>query len=194
MLERVTVGLHQGLTQTDAMWAHGLSAIASLHTGDEAEARTRAAETVRLMRAIAPTAAYVMEGYAGATETFLELWQRGDEDAKAGAQAALAQFHRYALVLPFGMPRYAWCAGRFAWASGRQGAARRAWAKSLATAERLRMPYEGGEGALRDRAPPRARRSDAARGARAGAVRVARLRAVVDERKVTETIAELRLS
>jgi hypothetical protein len=50
----------------------------------------------------------------------------------------------YTRVFPIGQPRSYLCRGLTAWLSGQAYSARRFWAKSLETAEKLNMPYAQG--------------------------------------------------
>jgi class 3 adenylate cyclase/tetratricopeptide (TPR) repeat protein len=134
---------------------YGLLAVARLRQGDALLARLTADATARLIGELPlPGVSYLLEGYAGVAEVYLALWE-----AEVGSTAprhpaplpsllyaqsrdACASLQRYARIFPIGQPR-AWCwQGLYAWLSGQRQRAHQAWRKSLAAAQRLKMPYE----------------------------------------------------
>ncbi|HVY46576.1 MAG TPA: hypothetical protein VHB21_11885, partial [Minicystis sp.] len=136
-----------GLPPVDRLWAHGLLAATCLSLGDVQRARREADETLDLTNVVPPNMFYVMEGYAGATETFLALWEaqrgaRGALDLRAKSRAMLRQMLVLSISVLAGRPRRSLCAGVAAWLDGRPRAAHRAWKSALSSAERLGMPYE----------------------------------------------------
>ncbi|MBI4953174.1 MAG: AAA family ATPase [Myxococcales bacterium] len=145
-LLEVVLGLVDAIPRTDQLWAHGLAALAFLRLGDRARARTQAGEARRLMKVVPPTAFYVMEGYAGATETFLALGE--EPSAWAGALECLGILRRYAFALPIALPRHRLLSGLAEWHRGRRKAAHQAWRKAAAAADRLAMPYEAARARL----------------------------------------------
>jgi hypothetical protein len=98
-----------------------------------------------------PTAIYSFEGYAGAAETCLLLWEASGDQPAAERQAlaqstwqACRSLHGFAGVFPIAQPRAWLWQGLYEWLAGKPGGANKAWQKSLAYAERLKMPYEQG--------------------------------------------------
>ena len=91
---------------------------------------------------------YALEAHAGIPEVCLALLEREDVDAagtaelRATAAAGVRRLRRYARTFPMARPRALTCLGWSRWQEGRPGAARRAWARAVREAERLRMPYE----------------------------------------------------
>lgn len=60
------------------------------------------------------------------------------------AWQACKKLRGFARVFPFGQPRSWLFQGEYAWLADKPGKAHKAWAKSLAYAEELNMPYEQG--------------------------------------------------
>jgi class 3 adenylate cyclase/tetratricopeptide (TPR) repeat protein len=94
---------------------------------------------------------YALPGYAQLAELSVVLWQRGADDVYADggtwrlrAARTVGAFRRFARFFPIARPQAALWKGVYAWHAGRQGAARRAWRRALAEAERLQMPFEHG--------------------------------------------------
>ncbi len=145
LLEEV-MGMVASIPRTDQLWAHGLAAVAFLRAGDPSRARTEAAQTRELMKVVPPTGFYVMEGYAGATETYLALAEHASgaqrEDAWAGAIAGVAQLRLFSRAMPLCVPRHQLCNGLVLWGRGHHRRALRAWREAIAAAERIGMPYE----------------------------------------------------
>ena len=134
----------------DALLRAGLLAEAHMALGDWAAARKAADEALRLIQRNPPIVSYTLEGYAGAAETFLALWESSDlgpfhpsrKQLADSARGAVAGLGRLARVYPVAAPRAWLLKGTARWLSGRRGSARRAWRKSLQAAERLSMPLE----------------------------------------------------
>lgn len=127
---------------------HGLLALVHLRRGD-AEAALKAARTaLDLIAQSSPTSFLSLPGYAGVAETLLYLWETGSlaggQQLEKLGRAACKALHNYARVFPIGRPRaYLW-QGLLEWLRGRPGPARRLWAKSLAAARQMEMPYAAG--------------------------------------------------
>jgi class 3 adenylate cyclase len=131
--------------QAERLRACGLLAVVRLREGD-AQAAQQAAQTVaRLVAKLrAPTAHYLLEGYAGVAEVYLSLWETGQDssDTRRAARQACRALRRFARVFPIGKARARLYQGRLAQLSGQAERARAAWRASLAAAERLGMPFE----------------------------------------------------
>jgi class 3 adenylate cyclase/tetratricopeptide (TPR) repeat protein len=119
---------------------------------EEWELARAAAETASdLIARSAPGIYSAMEAYTGVAEVYLAMWEKqraagehvGD-DLRARVRQACRVIRRYAHLYPVGQPRAWLWNGLLAWLEGNPGAARRAWSKSLAQAQRLVMPYEEG--------------------------------------------------
>lgn len=92
-----------------------------------------------------PTTWGQLEGFAGPCEVYATLLLRGLASPQALRErlsAALGALRLFALVFPFGRPRYHWLRGQIALAAGRPGTARRHLARAIAIARRFSMPYE----------------------------------------------------
>jgi tetratricopeptide (TPR) repeat protein len=131
--------------QAEQLRAYGLLAVARLRQG-KAEAAQQAAEAAaRLIAGFrAPTAHYLLEGYAGVAEVYLFLWEAGQDsrDTSRAARQACRDLRGFARIFPIGKPRARLWQGRLAHLSGQTERAQAAWRAGLAAAERLGMPFE----------------------------------------------------
>ena len=115
--------------------AWGLSARIDFERGRPTDARAAAEQAIeRLGRLGAPTAHYLLEGYASAAEVLMLL---GTPSKKA---ARLMK--TYADAFPIGRPRWAWLQARQSLTLRRATKARRIAAEGLKTAAKLGMNYE----------------------------------------------------
>jgi eukaryotic-like serine/threonine-protein kinase len=116
-----------------------------LREGDAESAQQAAQAATRLIaRFRAPTAHYLLEGYAGVAEVYLSLWEtgQGSSDTRRAARQACRALRGFARVFRIGKPRARLWQGRLAQLRGRASRAQAAWRASLAAAERLGMPFE----------------------------------------------------
>ncbi|HEX6385827.1 MAG TPA: AAA family ATPase [Anaerolineae bacterium] len=131
--------------RTAKLRGYGLLAAARLRQGEQQAAQQAADAALGLMVQLAlPTRVTSLEGFAGAVEVYLTLWEingRTTMLVRASRQAC-AGLRRYARVFAIGQPRTWLWRGVYEWLNGRPARARRAWQKSLAAAERLDMPLE----------------------------------------------------
>ena len=88
-----------------------------------------------------PTSFYLLEGYAGVAEVYLDQWEAGDRSlpTRRAARQACSALRTFARVFPIGQPRARLWNGRLHHLSGRP---ERAWRASLSAAQRLGMPFE----------------------------------------------------
>jgi class 3 adenylate cyclase/tetratricopeptide (TPR) repeat protein len=131
--------------RAEQLRARGLLAVAHLRRGDRDAARRGADQTAELIRQFfAPTAHYLLEGYAGPAEVMLSLSETGDASRGTirAARRACRSLRKFARVFPIGEPRARLLQGRYEWLSGRTGKARRSWEKSLLASTRLGMVFE----------------------------------------------------
>jgi tetratricopeptide (TPR) repeat protein len=131
-------------SRTDEIIIYGVLALAHWRRQEEAQARWAAQRAASLIAQSRPTAAYILEGYAGVTEVYLGLWMAGDPTAARPAQEARAALRRFARTFRAARPRAWLYEGLTAHHVGRTRQAVAAWNKSLNAAERLGMPYEQG--------------------------------------------------
>jgi len=131
-------------SRADEIIIYGVLALAYLRRQDGEQARLAAHRAATLIAQSRPTAAYTLEGYAGVTEVYLNLWMAGDHATARPAQQARAALRRLARTFPTAQPRAWLYEGLSAYHLGRKRHAVAAWTKSLKTAERLAMPYEQG--------------------------------------------------
>jgi class 3 adenylate cyclase/tetratricopeptide (TPR) repeat protein len=126
----------------DEIFAWGLLAQAQLHNGRMELARTAAQRAMDLISGSRPVAVHAIEGYAGAAEVFLGLWESGDRTVRPQARKACAALRQFARSFPIARPRAELCSGLAAFLAGKPGSARAAWHSSLRAAMQLAMPYE----------------------------------------------------
>jgi class 3 adenylate cyclase/tetratricopeptide (TPR) repeat protein len=131
-------------SRTDEIIIYGVLALAHWRRRDEEQARRAAQRAASLIAQSRPTAAYMLEGYAGVTEVYLDLWMAGDQTAARPARQARAALRRFARTFRTARPRAWLYEGLAAYHLGRSRQAVAAWTTSLKTAERLAMPYEQG--------------------------------------------------
>jgi tetratricopeptide (TPR) repeat protein len=125
--------------------AYGLLAVVRLRRGEETAARAAASTAARLIAQFKrPTSFYLLEGYAGVAEVYLQLWEAGDRSTatRRAARQACSALRTFARVFPIGEPRAQLWTGRLHHLSGRSRQAQRAWRASFSAAQRLGMPFE----------------------------------------------------
>jgi tetratricopeptide (TPR) repeat protein len=131
-------------SRTDEIIIYGVLALAHWRRQEEEQARRAAQRAASLIAQSRPTAAYILEAYAGVTEVYLDLWMAGDHAAARPTRQARAALRRFARTFPTARPRAWLYEGLAAHHVGRARRAVAAWTKSLNTAQRLAMPYEQG--------------------------------------------------
>jgi class 3 adenylate cyclase/tetratricopeptide (TPR) repeat protein len=132
----------------DEIFAWGLLGQAQLHLGRMTLARAAAERAMSLITRSRPVAVHAVEGYAGAAEVLLGLWETGDTTAMSQAHRACAALRQFARAFPIGRPRAQLCTGLAASLTGKPDDAHAAWRSSLRTATHLAMPYEQGRAHL----------------------------------------------
>jgi eukaryotic-like serine/threonine-protein kinase len=131
--------------QAEQLRAYGLMAVVRLRQGKVEDAQQAAEAAARLIAKFrAPTAHYLLEGYAGVAEVHLALWEAGQDssDTSRPARRACRDLRGFARIFPIGKPRARLWQGRLAHLSGQTERAQAAWRTGLAAAERLGMPFE----------------------------------------------------
>ena len=131
--------------QAEQLRAYGLLAVVRLRQDETEAARQAAGAAARLIAKFpAPTAHYLLEGYAGVAEVYLTLWEAGQDsgDTRRAARRGCRDLRRFARIFPIGKPRARLWQGCLAHLSGRAEWAQAAWRAGLASAERLGMPFE----------------------------------------------------
>jgi class 3 adenylate cyclase len=131
--------------QAEQLRAYGLLAVVRLRQGKATAARQAAEQAARRIAKLrAPTAHYLLEGYAGVAEVYLSLWETNKDsgDTSRAVRRACRDLRSFARIFPIGKPRARLWQGRLAQLSGRTQWAQAAWRAGLASAERLEMPFE----------------------------------------------------
>jgi tetratricopeptide (TPR) repeat protein len=145
LLETALTLLTEHPDQAEQVRAYGLLAVVRLHRGEETAARAAAASAARLIAQFKrPTSFYLLEGYAGVAEVYLDQWEAGDRShpTRRAARQACSALRTFARVFPIGQPRARLWSGRLHHLSGRPDRGQRAWQASLSAAQRLGMPFE----------------------------------------------------
>lgn len=131
-------------------WVYAVMALSRLHRGEPEEAEAAAEAALQLFAQSDPRYASLMTLHSVA-EVFLSLLETSSnqpaEEKKQRAKLAkqaCRYLRKYAHVFPIGQPSSRLWQGLYDWLSGKQGKAWTSWRKSLASAERLGMPYELG--------------------------------------------------
>jgi hypothetical protein len=133
------------------VFAQGTLSLLCLRQGQPDRARQAADTTARLLSKTSIPFYSLLAGYAAAADVYLALWEQGNtsqapanSEMRLRARQACKALHRFARTYPIGGPHDWLCQGRYEWLEGRPTRAQRAWLKSLAQAEQLRMPYQEG--------------------------------------------------
>lgn len=125
--------------------SEGVRCAALARSGQLEAAREGADRATRLTAGARPTTWGQLEGFAGPCEVYATLLAHRlatPQALRARLSSALTPLRLFALVFPFGRPRYHWLRGQLALAAGRPDTARRHLARALATARQFGMPYE----------------------------------------------------
>lgn len=142
LLEEALELFSQNRDRVSETATRGLLALAYLYQNklDLAQQTARATQA-ELAKLSSPNSYYLIEGYAGVTEVYLNLGAAINRKLLSQACRAL---HQFARVFPVGQPRAWMCQGDLDWSRGYRFRAYKAWQKSVTAARRLRMPYEEG--------------------------------------------------
>jgi tetratricopeptide (TPR) repeat protein len=147
--EQATALLAQTIARSDEIVNYGVQCVAHLHRGEAQSAYDVAHQASSLISESPPSAPANFLGYAGAAEVYLSLWESNREASGpenpaliSAAQQAVKDLHSYARVFHLGKPRaYLW-QGLLQWLSGNQRKASSTWARAVAEAQQLEMPYD----------------------------------------------------
>jgi hypothetical protein len=127
---------------------YGVLALTLLYRREPVLAQQAAQTGLDFMKRGGFTAFWAVEGYAGIAETFLSLWEanhQAGEDSRLLAklaQQACGTLHQFARTYALAQP-WAWLyQGLYEGLAGKPEQAYKAWSQSLASAERLGMPYQ----------------------------------------------------
>jgi tetratricopeptide (TPR) repeat protein len=145
LLEAALALLTDHPDQAEQLRAYGLLAVVRLRQGNPTAAQQAAEQAARrIAKFRAPTAHYLLEGYAGVAEVYLSQWETNNDasDTSRAARRACRNLRSFARIFPIGKPRARLWQGRLAQLSGRTEWAQAAWRAGLASAERLGMPFE----------------------------------------------------
>jgi hypothetical protein len=133
----------------DHIRVHGLSAVTFLRMGNMQLAREEAQHVLDLATQAGFLIPYAREGYHGAVDVLLSLWEKAEtQNARQEYAALTGQVLSYSRRLGRTFPviaARAWLLqGRYDWLSGKRKKAQKAWRKSSELARELGMPHEEG--------------------------------------------------
>lgn len=133
------------VARADAILGFGTMAQAHLRAGDVRRARLAAERVVRFIEQSETVSYYLLSGYHGLGETLTGLFELRPADRSSHERemllTALSTFKSYALMYPTARPMAFIWRGVHASLEGRKARARHYFARSLAWARRLDMPY-----------------------------------------------------
>jgi tetratricopeptide (TPR) repeat protein len=153
----------EDIGSADKINSYGIIALIHLRRGELDLAQAAAEAAVHWIAQSSPTGFGIIHGYNNAAEVCLALWEKeivvdfrlpvldlvkiknpdaGTELPKSAAGQVCQTLHKFARAFPIGQPRAWLWQGMYDWLSGQPTKARADWQKSLATAEKLAMPYE----------------------------------------------------
>ncbi|HWK82875.1 MAG TPA: AAA family ATPase [Caldimonas sp.] len=121
--------------------SEGVQSAALARSGAIEEALVAADRASVLIGKARPTTWGQLEGFAGPCEAYALALDRGLIDGRR-ARTALAGLLLFAIVFPFGRPRYRWIRGLFAIASGSPRSAQRHLRRAIVLARDWNMPFE----------------------------------------------------
>ncbi len=156
------LGAHADVPLADQILGHGLLALARWRRGEPELARKAAEAAGQIIVRTNQISHYLLPAYAGLAEVCMGLGAASpgepalQRDMRRRARRLCGVLGQFSLMYPVGRPRALLVRGQYHAACGRPRRARRAWDKSLAAAERLRMPYEQAQAhaALGRQGPP----------------------------------------
>jgi tetratricopeptide (TPR) repeat protein len=139
--------------QAESISVFGMRGLACLRAGDESAAHDAAERALSYIARAAPVSYFTQQGMAATAEVFLTLVERrrGVPTQLAllkSAAVACRRLRQFARNFPLGRPHALVWSGVLAWEEGRRRRALRLWRRAIATAERLRTPYERGRAHL----------------------------------------------
>lgn len=139
---------HTTIPLADQILGYGLLALTRWRRGEKEGAAAAAESAERIIAETNQISHYLPPAYAGLAEVYSGLWaDRPDDPAVAPEMARRLRrlcktLGQFSLMYPIGKPTALLVGGEYEWRRGRQSRALRLWRKSLAAAERYRMPYE----------------------------------------------------
>jgi KaiC/GvpD/RAD55 family RecA-like ATPase len=135
--------------ESEAIWWSGAVALGRLQSGDSEGARHAAGEGLVRMQRQRPVQYYMGATVSIIAEVYLALWEAAANAESASVRELAESAHSacdilagFSRLLPYARPAALRWRGLAEWLSGRSSAAHRTWARALAEAERLQMPYE----------------------------------------------------
>jgi class 3 adenylate cyclase/tetratricopeptide (TPR) repeat protein len=142
---------HPMIPLADQILGYGLLALARWRRGEKEPAARAAEAAERIIAQTNQISHYLPPAYGGLAEVYLGLWaDRPDDPAVAREMAGRLRrlcktLSQFSLMYPIGTPTALLVKGQYEWQGGRPARAVRLWRRSLAAAERYRMPYEQGQ-------------------------------------------------
>lgn len=145
---------YQLSVRPDEIFVHGVLAQVYRRKREAEPARQAAEIALRHVNAeLMPVNYYPFEGYAGAPDVYLWLWEasmdgehssRNHDSLRKMARQSCKGLNGYARVYSIARPRSQLYQGLYRWLDGKPGKAHKAWRQGIARAEELDMPYDQG--------------------------------------------------
>jgi tetratricopeptide (TPR) repeat protein len=147
--DEIAALLKEGTDVQQYIRFYGVASVAYWRLGQVAKARQAAEKGLAIITRSQPSISYSLEGYASIAEVYFALWEQEKQQQpgtnsqmREPAQQAIQALNKFARPFPIGEARAHLWRGVFEWLEGRSTAARRAWQKSLAIAQKMAMPYD----------------------------------------------------
>lgn len=145
-LDEVTTILGDNMSRRVKIRVLAFRALANLYMGDQDSAQQAADMALQVMEP-SPPLVYLLPAYTALAEVYVRLWEASGQSAagktlKQSATRALQVLKKGFRAFPINQPSVWRIQGDINWLSGDLDDARKAWQKSLSTAEQLTMPYE----------------------------------------------------
>jgi class 3 adenylate cyclase/tetratricopeptide (TPR) repeat protein len=125
----------------------GILTVTYLHEGKLEKARNAADKTARLLKQAFIPIAPSFDSYSNVAYIYLALWERSEtlrekSEMKLFARQACRALHQFSWIHPIAKSRVLLWQGLYDWLNGKPRSAQEKWKKSLATAQKMSMPYD----------------------------------------------------
>ncbi|NUM44190.1 MAG: AAA family ATPase [Anaerolineales bacterium] len=133
------------------IYSYGLLGAVYARQGNGMHAYDLAQQALTAGSGTLPISHFIVEGYAGAVETFLRLWEKKETCGLSPEQKrqlpqdtarAMRLLRLFAFTFPIGKPYLTRWQALQQWLRGHPAQAMQTWQKSLDAAEKLHMPYQ----------------------------------------------------
>jgi tetratricopeptide (TPR) repeat protein len=142
------LGANRSIPLGDQILGQGLLSLSRWRRGATELASQATEPAEQIINKTNPVGHHILSAYAGLAEVYMGLWalHRGDGALEREMQRRIRKLFKalsqFCLMYPVGRPETGLVRGCYYWLRGKRWRARRAWKKSLAAAQRYRMPLE----------------------------------------------------